>query len=269
MTTARQDIQLGVEPKGLGGHNNRQAHVICNAQFTELYKAMGAVFGGVNSGEDGAKLPSALPISKGGTGGTTDEEARDNLSVYSKSEVDSLYKETITVAKGGTGGTTDEEARDNLSVYSKSEVDNKFSPASVTQAGIVQLVDDLTSGGTDKALTAEQGMIIDRILENLSDSAETKNNVINATTPKLFLLPLNTLHFNTRDHDYTLTVGFRLPQNGNVNIEVNGVIAGYATNYGSSLDNFISLSARVPRYGSYKMNAIDGAPEITFMGWNA
>ena len=133
----------------------------------------------------------------------------------------------------------------------------------------MQLVDDLTSGGTDKALTAEQGMIIDRILENLSDSAETKNNVINATTPKLFLLPLNTLHFNTRDHDYTLTVGFRLPQNGNVNIEVNGVIAGYATNYGSSLDNFISLSARVPRYGSYKMNAIDGAPEITFMGWNA
>lgn len=65
---AKQDVKLGVEPTGVGGDNNRSAHIKINSNFTELYKAMGAVWNEANSGEEGAVLPPYLPVQNGGTG---------------------------------------------------------------------------------------------------------------------------------------------------------------------------------------------------------
>lgn len=55
--------------------------------------------------------------------------ARSNLDVYSKSEVDSLVAtggegNVVGVAGGGTGATTVAEARTNLGVMSSTEVEN-------------------------------------------------------------------------------------------------------------------------------------------------
>ncbi|WP_179989792.1 phage tail protein [Acinetobacter sp. YH1901141] len=49
--------------------------------------------------------------------------------------------------------------------------DAELKKASITQAGIVQLVNDLITGGTDKALTAEQG----KLLLGMFESSKTEN----------------------------------------------------------------------------------------------
>ena len=69
---AKQDIKLGTEPEGIGGDTNRSANIKTNLNFTELYRAMGA---------EGAVLPQALPITNGGTGAITAEQARTNLGL--------------------------------------------------------------------------------------------------------------------------------------------------------------------------------------------
>lgn len=74
---AKQDINLGTPPTGVGGDTNRSANVKINANLTELYKAMG---GSLNGG-NGSVLPDALPVSKGGTGAATAAAARTNLGL--------------------------------------------------------------------------------------------------------------------------------------------------------------------------------------------
>ncbi|WP_242198610.1 MULTISPECIES: tail fiber domain-containing protein [unclassified Pseudomonas] len=58
---ARQEINLGTAPTGAGGDTTRSAAAKMNAMSTEIYAALGGTNG---------TLPSALPISKGGTGVT-------------------------------------------------------------------------------------------------------------------------------------------------------------------------------------------------------
>lgn len=74
---AKQDINLGTQPTGVGGDTNRSANLKTNANITELYKAMG---GSLNGG-NGSVLPNSLPIANGGTGATTAAEARTNLEL--------------------------------------------------------------------------------------------------------------------------------------------------------------------------------------------
>ena len=53
-----------------------------------------------------------IPVERGGTGGTTAEEARANLGVLDGPTL------PVSIANGGTGGTTAEEARVNLGISS-------------------------------------------------------------------------------------------------------------------------------------------------------
>ena len=79
-------------------------------------------------------LTQVRPINSGGTGANNVFNARSNLDVYSKSEVDSLVAtggegNVVGVAGGGTGATTAAEARTNLGVMSSTEVENAINSA--------------------------------------------------------------------------------------------------------------------------------------------
>lgn len=70
----KQVVNLGVAPTGQGGDTPRSANVKIAANFDELYAAFGA------SGSPQA-LPAALPVAKGGTGGTTAAAAKTALGI--------------------------------------------------------------------------------------------------------------------------------------------------------------------------------------------
>lgn len=198
---ARQSFNAGTAPSGIGGDTNKTINTKWEANFTELYKAMGAVFGGVNSGAPGAVLPTALPIANGGTGATTQVAAAkallpaaatgqflkydgtnwiasaDNNTTYSN-----MSTAEITAGTGTTGrlitpkdlktavGTYNAASATIAAAATKLETERKIHgvdfdgtadidiPAATTTAtGVVKLVNDLTTGGTGDALTAEMG----------------------------------------------------------------------------------------------------------------
>lgn len=70
---ARQSINLGTAPTGQGGDTFRTASEKNNDNSNELYTALGAPANG--------QLPAALPVAKGGTGGTTQLAARQGLGL--------------------------------------------------------------------------------------------------------------------------------------------------------------------------------------------
>lgn len=70
---ARQDINLGTAPTGAGGDTTRSTGVKINAMTAELYAALGAPSSGA--------IPAALPVNKGGTGGSTQAAAQVALGL--------------------------------------------------------------------------------------------------------------------------------------------------------------------------------------------
>lgn len=104
---AKKSFNAGVAPTGIGGDSNRQANTKWESNFTELYKAMGAVVGGVNSGADGAVLPAALPIANGGTGATTAEAAKSNLGLRNVNNTSDIDKPISAATQAALNGKLD------------------------------------------------------------------------------------------------------------------------------------------------------------------
>ena len=87
-------------------------------------------------------LTQVRPINTGGTGANNVFNARSNLDVYSKSEVDSLVAtggegNVVGVAGGGTGAENKADARNNLEIFSKTETEQKINEL-VPSAGEVE-----------------------------------------------------------------------------------------------------------------------------------
>lgn len=72
---AKQVINLGTSPTGVGGDTSRSANVKVNSNIDEVYAALGA--------NEQGEIPAAIPINKGGTGATTASVARDELGAAS------------------------------------------------------------------------------------------------------------------------------------------------------------------------------------------
>ena len=120
---------------------------IDNAVFAEKATAAGVGGGGIGS--------EVVPIENGGTGATTAEEARTNLSVASADHTHTLEEVTgssvLAIENGGTGATTAEEARTNLNVAS---VDHTHTLEEITGSSVLPI----EKGGTG-ATTAEEAKI--------------------------------------------------------------------------------------------------------------
>lgn len=103
---ARQSFKPGIAPTGVGGDTNRSANTKWEANFTELYKAMGAVVNSANSGAEGAVLPaSGLPIANGGTGATTAAVARTNLGMGNIDNTSDANKPVSTAQAAAIGAS--------------------------------------------------------------------------------------------------------------------------------------------------------------------
>lgn len=118
---------------------------IDNAVFAEKATAAGV-------GGGGGIVSEVVPIENGGTGATTAEEARTNLSVASADHTHTLEEITgtsvLAIENGGTGATTAEEARTNLNVAA---VDHTHTLEEITGSSVLSI----EKGGTG-ATTAEE-----------------------------------------------------------------------------------------------------------------
>lgn len=125
---------------------------IDNEVFAEKATAAGVGGGGIGS--------EVVAIENGGTGATTAEDARTNLSVASADHTHTLEEVTgssvLSIENGGTGATTAEEARTNLGVAASdlSNVDNTVFLEKATEAGISGGSSE-SSGGVGKDLTGQ------------------------------------------------------------------------------------------------------------------
>ena len=84
-------------------------------------------------------LSQVRPITTGGTGADNPNDARNNLNIYSKEEVNALIAtggegNVVGIAGGGTGGITAAEARTNLGVPSTVEVAEAINSATPPDA---------------------------------------------------------------------------------------------------------------------------------------
>ena len=101
---ARQGINLGTAPTGQGGDTFRTASQKNNDNSNELYTALGAPANG--------QLPAALPVAKGGTGGTTQVTARQGLGLGTASTANSGIQEAQLIPAGVASGMFSSVARD-------------------------------------------------------------------------------------------------------------------------------------------------------------
>ena len=89
---ARQEIILGTPPTGLGGDTPRVANSKINAMTSELYQGIGT-------------NTAPLPVSKGGTGGTSQATAQTGLGLVKvTSSIDSTSGNLLLAGWGGLGG---------------------------------------------------------------------------------------------------------------------------------------------------------------------
>ncbi|MDH0640143.1 hypothetical protein N5D52_24760 [Pseudomonas sp. GD03860] len=100
---SKQAINLGTAPSGAGGDDRRSAWSKAIANFNELYDWLTGTAGGT-------ALPAALPVAKGGTGGTTAAGARSELGLGNAStatlvtgKADSSLGRVPTVGYAGIG----------------------------------------------------------------------------------------------------------------------------------------------------------------------
>lgn len=112
------------------------------------------------------KLETPRTISlTGAVTGSVSFDGSDNASITTTVE------NTVVIAKGGTGAATAQAARTNLSIYSKSEVDTKTAQATTSDRGTVTLATDAeTLAGTDatKSITPASFLASLRKLVNLA-----------------------------------------------------------------------------------------------------
>ena len=95
-----------------------------------------------------------------------------------------------------------------------------------------------------------------------------KANIAGGVT--YFSALMNTLYVNNNDFDITIYVGFKLPANSNANVQIGANVIGFCTNYNTAnVENFDTITFRVPSKATYKFNTVAGNPSVQLIGWQA
>lgn len=123
-------------------------------------------------------LTQVRPITTGGTGADNVVNARSNLNVYSKAEVDSLVATggegiVLGIGSGGTGSTTEEGARAKLDVYSQAEVDFKIDEATPDASTEVKGLAKIATTAIAQAGTNDTDIITAKKLRNALNATGT------------------------------------------------------------------------------------------------
>lgn len=135
----KQVVNIGTEElRGRDGDSNRIANSKFQANFNEVYEALGA--------DNEGNLPVALPIEKGGTGAGTATEARENLSVYSKDETTQNIKDNVVnnLTAGGIENALSAEMGKNLQTNKLEKTSNAVSASKLFTAYSFTWTGDVT-----------------------------------------------------------------------------------------------------------------------------
>lgn len=130
----------------------------------------------------------------------------------------------------------------------QSIIDSTFLPiSSLLKAGIVQLVNDLTIGGTDKALSAEQGKIL---LANMLGVNQTWQDLKTQRSN-------NVTYTNTTGKPIQVFMAINDTNGAGYNLTIDGIVAGGASDLSAGL--YYPFSFIVPNGSTYKIYWAAGA----------
>ncbi|MEG1232219.1 MAG: hypothetical protein RSE18_00160 [Acinetobacter sp.] len=254
----------GTPPTGIGGDTYDSSADKLFANTFELFTYLGC------DPETGI-LPDAFPVSRGGTGGNSIEQARQSLGVYSKEDTDTKLAQVVQstansiaevnakvkpITEGGTGATTAAEALLALGTYSAAEIDTKTAQATASVRGTVSLATNAeTLAGTDATKSVTPASFLSALRKLVNVAEMTPHDV---TAQRAF----NTTYYNARDVPMRIHVGFRMPAGANANIEVGGRAQGFVTKLSAGGEEFYTLIGFVNPQQSYRFNIIGGTPFI-------
>lgn len=209
-------------------------------------------------------LTQVRPINTGGTGANNVFNARSNLDVYSKSEVDSLVAtggegNVVGIANGGTGGTTAAEARTNLGVYSKAETDSiaAIPQSTETALGVAKIA---TTAIAQAGVNDTDFLTPKKLRDVLNDQAfgvgQTWQNVTSMRV-------LGTTYTNTTDKLIILFISYVDTTAGTTEFIVDGAVL-FSTARDQSGTVPLTHTIPVPAGKTYNIK-ISGAVDIRWM----
>lgn len=136
-------------------------------------------------GGGGGDVTYPITIDKGGTSATSAENARTNLDVYSKGEVDTAVSLKANVSDVYTTAQTDEklaEKANTSDVYSKSDIDLKLEEKVNKNDEIVIIGKEATSTATHSVSLGYQSEATEENTVSVGN-ATTKRRIVNVDTP--------------------------------------------------------------------------------------
>ncbi len=157
-TTGGQTIQIQTQSAGVAINIPNGTTKLVYSDGTDFFNAQTAIENATITGGTISNLSSAIPVSSGGTGGSTPTLAKINLEAASSGVNNDITALTgllvpLSVLQGGTGASSAGVARSNLGAAASG------ANSDITSLSALTTPLTLSQGGTGTAITAVAGAI--------------------------------------------------------------------------------------------------------------